>query len=478
MIVRWSSLPVILLVPLLLSAACGNDDVRQVYPEIFYSADELDFGTLPVLHVSTVEPVIGNRGLAQLRISEVEIVGDDASYFWFEQWPEEIEVGSESSLPLFFQPEEERSYEALLRIHSDDPERPIVESVLSGEGLTVSAIELEPESIYFGLVGEGVIAIESFRIRSVGTAPLVVETIEIEEGSSLAYKRVGSWEGPLTIESGQSIELTVAFMPEVGEEETEGTILVTSTDPARRVASLSMDASINRAPVAVCGDEETLIGAPGDVVTLDGTQSYDPDGHEPLSYEWEVVRRPLTSLTELEDAFTPTPSIELDVAGTWEAQLTVTDSLGTESVAPCRSVIRAVAAERLYIELVWDHPITDLDLHVLTSGAELFGDGDCWWGNPDAFGCEHSGDDLAGYGPEWVRMDEPDPGSYEIKVRYAKTNGASEPATRATVRVYLYGVLEAEMSRTLEQERHVWDVLTVDWPSGHVTPVDSVQVSQ
>ncbi len=463
------------LVPLV--AGCPNGVLEQVFPEIDLSEEILDFGSLPVLHTKALERTVGNRGRAPLIIHELEIAGEDAGFFSTESLPDNISVGGERAVVVSFRPDEERSYEALLKVHSNDPDDPLVEVPLTGEGLTVGKIRVEPTSIHFGLVGEGAVAIEPFTIHSIGSAPLIVETMDLETGTPEAFSPVGSWRAPATIEPGDSMDLSVAFMPEAGQEDASGAIILSSTDPGRRLVRVPLTAWVNRAPIAVCGDDETIVAAPGDVVTLDGTQSYDPDGHEPLTYEWRVDRRPLTSLTELSDPLSPTPSLELDVAGTWEVLLDVEDSLGAASISPCRTTVRAVAAERLYIEMVWDHPVTDLDLHVLAPGGEIFGPLDCWWGNPDAFGCEHSGDDLAGYGPEWVRLADPDPGTYRVIVRFAKTNGALEPATKATVRVYQYGVLEAEMRRTLLHAGTVWDVLSIDWPSGDVSPVDSVQVA-
>jgi hypothetical protein len=472
----FATLPLLALVPLL--AACPDDGLGAVLPDIHVEDRLLDFGTLPVLHVRSLETETANRGRAPLTVHQVEVVGEDAAYFTTEGLPDRIEIGAEHALAIRFRPEAERTYAATLRIHSDDPEEALVEIDLVGEGHTTSAIEVDPESIHFGLVGEGTIALEQLRIQSVGTAALVVDSVTFEDGTPVAYEPVGSWTTPATIEPGEEIALTLSFRPEVGQIETACALLIESTDPWRRVVRVPLNAEINRAPIADCGTTETVLGAPGDVVTLDGTGSHDPDGHDPITFHWDVVRRPLTSLTELAAADTATPTLELDVAGTWEVDLIVADALGVPSAAACRVQIRAVPAERLYVELVWDHAVTDLDLHVLAPGGELFGDLDCWWGNPAAYGCEHSGDDLAGFGPEWVRLPDPDPGIYRVVVRFAKDNGAHQPATGATLRVYQYGVLEAEMRRILDVEGTTWNVMTIEWPSGQVNPVDTVQVAE
>ncbi len=463
---------VLLLSPVVLLFGCPDGGFGRVHPELAVSPLTLDYGEVPVLHHRALGVAVGNQGQAPLDVQEVAIGGEDASYFTTPGLPERIEVGDEISLEITFRPEEERAYSASAVLSSNDPNLPTVEIALVGEGRLVSAIEVEPKSLEFGLVGEGELAVETFIIKSVGEAPLVVEKLGFVEGTPEAFFPAGSWAVPATLEPGSSMNVSVAFGPEEGYERTAATVVVKSSDPERREVLVSLFSDVNRAPVAICWDDEPIVKAPGDVVTLDGSESYDPDGHEPLSYEWEIVRRPVTSQTELIDNDTATPSLELDVAGTWEVALTVADTLGTESVAACRVVIQAVPGEHLYVELVWDHAVTDLDLHVIADDEALFGENDCWWGNPSAYDCQHSGDDLAGFGPEWVRLAAPSSGTYTVAVHFAKTNGAEDPRTKATVRVYQYGVLEAEKQRVLTASGEVWKVLEVEWPSGEVNPIN------
>ena len=41
----------------------------------------------------------------------------------------------------------------------------------------------------------------------------------------------------------------------------------------------------------------------------------------------------------------------------------------------------------------------------------------------------------------------------------------------ATVRVYIYGLLVAESDSVELENWDMWDVFTIEWPSGKVTPV-------
>ncbi len=80
--------------------------------------------------------------------------------------------------------------------------------------------------------------------------------------------------------------------------------------------------SDNGAPSADAGGD--LTGWVGDVLNLDGNGSMDPDG-DPLEFTWFLVSRPPASAAELINEDRADASIYLDVQGTYELQLTVTD---------------------------------------------------------------------------------------------------------------------------------------------------------
>ncbi len=463
------------------SVACGPTVLDDVRPDLLVEVDSLDFGRLPVLNVGELPLILKNRGQAGLEVTSVTLTGPDADFFWTGDLPEAIAFGGEDEVLVSFRPEEERSYLATLTVITNDVTEGTAILQLFGVGDTLAAIEVTPLSIHFGLVGEGLTAVEGFEIRSVGSAPLIVESVEFIPGSSEAFIPVGSW-GSGTLDIGGSIPLSVGFSPSPANPGTLGTIRITSTDPLNRTVEVNLEGDVNHAPLPVC-DQDELLGAPGDVVTLDGTASSDPDGHDPVTYQWQVEQRPVNSNTDLSSDTGPTTTLELDVPGLWEVGLCVTDALGVPSLDCCRTKIRSVPAEKLYVEVVWDHPQTDFDLHFLAPGASVSSPGDCYWGNPTPdFGVQGdplddpylSRDDLAGFGPEIVTYPEPADGSYRIIVDFVKDNGAQLPSSEVTLRVYQYGLIVAEFTRNLSTARTLWNVGAVEWPSGDVTPVDSV----
>ena len=81
--------------------------------------------------------------------------------------------------------------------------------------------------------------------------------------------------------------------------------------------------TINSAPLAEAGQDQnlTLIGC---VVTLDGSQSYDPDGDE-ITYQWSFVSIPEGSAATLINDDSSIPTFTADQYGTYIVQLIVSD---------------------------------------------------------------------------------------------------------------------------------------------------------
>ncbi len=81
----------------------------------------------------------------------------------------------------------------------------------------------------------------------------------------------------------------------------------------------------NQPPVANAGADQTV--TVGTRVTLNGTQSRDPDG-DPIAFQWRFVSVPEGSAAELTDADTAKPTFTPDVVGEYILELVVTDPDG------------------------------------------------------------------------------------------------------------------------------------------------------
>lgn len=85
------------------------------------------------------------------------------------------------------------------------------------------------------------------------------------------------------------------------------------------------------APVAHAGSDQTVYV--GDLVTLDGSGSSDPDGQLPLTYAWSFISKPANSNVTLSDPSVVNPMFSPDVVGDYMIQLIVTDATQLPSPA-------------------------------------------------------------------------------------------------------------------------------------------------
>jgi hypothetical protein len=190
----------------------------------------------------------------------------------------------------------------------------------------------------------------------------------------------------------------------------------------------------------------------GSEATLDGSQSYDPDGRpssDIRAFSWGFEVAPddseLTDEHLVPGVDDPSRASFLpDVVGTYRLWLEVEDRRGGRS-APAPAIVQVLPAD-LVVELEWQTVRADLDLHLLAPGGSYFGDGDCfsWNPNPDWGLDDIASDDPAleadvdGEGPapyrERIAIEEPGPGSWLVAVHYYSDHGAAlgSPAIVAT----------------------------------------------
>lgn len=493
---------------LLTAAACSEDPTTRVYPRLDIVATHvdddgsplLDFGPVPVLIPRELQVELVNRSRAHLEIRNLAIEGEEGVFSLETPFEQTIRIGPNESLEVsvIFRAPRQEGFSGSLLIESNDPDKESARVGLVGEGSTIGRVHIEPETIDFGLVGEWTQEVENVRIVSMGSAPLLVESVEIVEGSSPAFAVLGSTR-PIELppgrdgEPGGEVIVQVACAPtgEIEEDEVFGTVRIRTTDPNRREVEIPLRAAINRAPIAEFSIDPHN-HAPNLPIALDGTASYDVDGHEPLTFEWRIKDQPLGATAVFDDPKSPTPILTVSEPGEYVIGLDVYDSLGVRChpedgslETPCKTQVLPIQAENdLEIVLKWTHPVTDLDLHLLEGDAELYSELDCYWDNrtPD-FGIPGDSNDdprftresLKGYGPEEIVFPKPSGGKYKVVVEFAKANGATKPATTATVQVKVFGILEAQSTKVLSKPGEVWEVLEIDWPSAILTPIDKIR---
>jgi uncharacterized protein YfaP (DUF2135 family) len=169
--------------------------------------------------------------------------------------------------------------------------------------------------------------------------------------------------------------------------------------------------------------------------------------------------------------------------GEYVVELNVTDAQGAKNLVAARASNFAAPAQKQMVEMFWDNTNTDMDLHFLNSPGAPVGvaPDDCFyqnrtpdWGVPgdSTDNPEMTQDALRGFGPEVVGYVNPISATYRVAVEFRNLHGANDPTSRVTVRIYEFGVVKGEFTKTLDQEAELWTVADIEWPSGRITPVN------
>jgi hypothetical protein len=474
------------LVVLLAAVGCGREGTSGVRPSLFPPLDTVDFGLVPVLNEKDGQLILQNVGRGTLTVKNVTVTGEG---FSLKSAPEELATSEEQPVVMVFKPTKEQPYEGQLSYETNDPDNPVLTAKLVGTGSTRAVMEVNPPSLDFGRIAECSSAVRNFTIVSKGTADLIINKIEFTEGTDAAFSFIGSTKTPAVVKitgtnglPGQ-IQLTVKVTVAGGRTGTlSGGIRIEGTDPDKQEVIIPLEVKVNQAPIPVIAPLGN--GAPGQTVNLDATGSSDPDGDTPLTYKWTMRSKPLSATTAFASADQPSTTMVLDpqLPGAYEVQLDVTDAAGAKNCAPARATIVATPAEKLLVEMFWDNSETDIDLHVLRTPDSRMGEApdDCHysnlapdWGTPgvNTDDPKFKLDALTGYGPELFGYADPAANTYRLAVEFANEHLSSKPSSSVTVRIYLFGVVKGEFTKTLTAAGQRWAVADIEWPSGTITPV-------
>ena len=492
---------------ILLAPACDDDSVGQLDPVLKVEPERLDFGTVELGQQLVKEIRVTNFEAVPATIKSVTVSDDCDGCFLAVSPPSQVEGLSIVDFGVRFRSVRLAVATGTVTIQTDDPLLPSTKVFLVGRGSDMRRpdIEVAPTSVDFGFVPAGGVAVNSFSIRSTGDNDLLIDRVRIVPENS-PYRITTSTptpEAPGRLVPGAQASVGVrAAFPETETGTVTAKIVIETNVPFDKnvpgepgVVHVPIRALSNRPPIAVCGEDVTV--EPWSRAQLDGSASYDQDNppDNPLQYAWRLLTRPSGSTAQLERANTAQPSFWVDITGTYELELTVTDSLGLPSQTPCLVSVEALPTNAVRMELTWDHPDSDLDLHLIQSnGAFCDCATDChyrdcarrpnWFPQSPGSNPRLDVDDRSGFGPETIDIDGegaeryiPD-GRYQIAVHYYASNEgiSSWPTARsiATLRVFIYGLLAAEFTQPLDNDGDVWVVGDLVWPDRVVEPNGAV----
>ncbi|MCC6621139.1 MAG: hypothetical protein IT385_07780 [Deltaproteobacteria bacterium] len=397
-------------------------------------------------------------------------------------------------------------------------------------------ISVNPKRVDFGgkLIGRP--ARVEVTITSCGFQPLQLSEIVLLQDSAPEYTlaletlpgvggeepvgALGPQDPPVVLNPNQTARFAVQYIPE-DLSPIDGTGLPIRDTGVVRIKSNAFAAEtlidvsgfgVDKecpTPVIVVQEGEEVI--PQTRLHLIGSQSFAATGTI-AKWEWRAIQ-PLGSASVFQPtATTPDPTFEVNVAGRYEFELTVTDSTGEESCAPARVEVFVNPDEAIHIELLWDTPNdtnpsddgpeagADLDLHVLhpfaiASGYDGDKDGkpdgyfdipyDCFWFNDKpnwgSFQLVEDDpsldrDDTDGAGPENVNLNLPENVCYKIGVHYWDDHGFGD--SYATVKLYLYSSLVFEEQDVLMTMLDMWTVTDLCWPPDPGAPLKPRRVCE
>jgi len=493
------------------TTACDDDTVGQLDPVIRVEPERLDFGTIELGQQAVKEVTVTNFEAVPAIIKSVKIEDDCDGCFLTINAPTEVPGLSILKFSIRFRSVRLKVATGTVTIQTDDPQLPSTKVFLIGRGSDTRRpdIEVAPTSVDFGFVPAGGIAVNSFSVRSTGDNDLLIDRISIEpaDGPYRITTSTPTPEAPGRLAPGAQASVGVrAAFPDAETGTITATIVIETNVPFEKnvpgqkgVVHVPIQALSNRPPIAVCGMDITV--EPWSRAMLDGSASYDQDvpPDNPLQYEWRLLTQPSGSTAQLERANTAQPSFWVDITGRYELELIVIDSLGLASQQPCLVAVEALPTNAVRIELTWDHPDSDLDLHLIQNmGSFCDCATDCHYRDcarrPNWFPANPGSnprldiDDRGGFGPETIDIDGegadrfiPE-GRYQIAVHYYASNeGISNwPTSRsmATLRVFIYGLLAAEFTHPLDNDGDVWLVGDLLWPSRTVEATGGIIPNQ
>ncbi len=462
---------------LLFSAwACSDDPLSKVYPHIQVEPEMLDFGVSFVGQDNLGVLTIRDTGEAPLELHSavIEPAGD---VFRVIDFPRVVAASSTQALHLAFVPRMAHEMAAAtLVIASTDPARPEVRVPLKGEG-GVREIEVMPLDIDFGVVDEGTSPRRPVQIANIGKDPLIISGLTWTS-TSIDLGPVPGSLAPRTLLPGTSTIVQIVYSPrDLGTD--SGVLRIDSNDEDEPVVEVRVRGRGNLAPKAIawgCEIGPAQIGCDGaqkrrtwslglrQRLGIDGRESVDPEGGAIATYRWVLESRPAGSSAAVFHSTDDrnlrkraTGDLEVDVVGTYELRLIVTDERGLASFDLPESRL-TIRPKDLEVLLRWD-VATDVDLHVVRPGGMVgdYGDGAVGTSTGSDVSSFNRGpnwgdvgtndddprldiDDVTGRGPEVVSLDQPSAaGLHEVWVHYCDSRNVGV-AANVTIEIYVRGV--------------------------------------
>jgi hypothetical protein len=478
----------------------------RLLPRIEVSPEELNFtGLLPNRPPRTATVTIRNLGTGVLELGAPRFdPGGDRDMFLLNGVVHNLLPMEEVTLSVVaLSGAVPRTYQAKILIPSNDDLRPLVTVILKSVVGALPGFVMSPTSCDRA-VGVGRPAICEFSLSNTADTDLQITVATMTQSSDQIFS-VENLLLPRNVGRGTAVTVRVIATPPLAQIY-EGDLQIVSNEGQNLLAHVRVAGTAN--PTAVV-DVQSVGGVmvpsgttpnirPLDDVVMTAARSSAPPGRTLVARQWRLVSRPSESTVVLLTPAGPTTAFAfnssgvtrrgVDVAGTYVVGLQVTDSQGVRS-AEATLTLQAVPSAGITVQLTWDHPSADIDLHLVRGNGPVNSPNDCYYANckpgaanfPDWDGVTGRSpgdpvldvDDTNGYGPETTSVEDAPSGIYEVGVHsFGQPSGDTVPCT---VKIYVNASLVAEYRRTLVASKDYWRVGTVTIPSGAVGEIDTVE---
>jgi len=385
--------------------ACSEDTFESIPPDILiYESNpskemqKLDFGSvpekIPFKKTFFVKNKIEHAMELTFKLTLLDSSGKPASGGIVTFSPAEDTVKGGEALPVTatFTPPTAQQYNFKMHVETNarTASKKSFDIPVSGSGMTPKIIietgdDVPDDSVLnFGDVYYGASLPKEATVRNDGTGALTISSVAASntgEAFRILDPTLPTPDNPIKIEPKKSVLFTVVFSP-TAIQAFEGTFTLNNDDATNPAATITVRGNgvpppENGPPVAAiaCPEGGIMLPVPGEV-ELDGTGSTDKDG-DILTYKWSLKEdmAPEGSdycfdcnrgqLTHHKESNKDKPKFFGDLVGDYAVQLIVNDGRNHDSDPPAECIIHGYAAQQLHIELLWDNPVTDVDLHLV-----------------------------------------------------------------------------------------------------------------
>ncbi len=411
-----------------------SPDIKVLDESKTREVTEIFFGKVAKLYRKDIVIYISNtvqksRELEVSEISFIDVKGAIAPAGLFKTDRSTLKVANEKpeKVIISFTPSDIVIYKYFMIIKSNaqTATKRELKIPISGEGM-LPKMSLDNTELDFGNVWVGYSQTKDFIVSNwdgIGAGPLSIYKFEFSNDlNSFSITQPDIRELPILINPGDSLTVTVNFIPM--EIRDYAAILTLHTDdPENKEAKVNLkgkgiEQPKNEPPIAKiyakvngewieCNEDQPLdLAVPGEV-ELSGKFSTDPNNDPIIGFQWTIAKDEnnkeiipegsdycfdcaLGRNTHFKDSKKDITKFFGDIVGDYKIKLIVKDATTLES-NPAFCKIRGYAAQALHIELRWNTPLTDLDLHLINQSAISYdpptSDGtftcpcDCYTGN-------------------------------------------------------------------------------------------------